>query len=171
MRALNLAHRRTIDHSKESLVKAAEELLEKAKVVDIKSKDFGHSQLRNLIAVALETESPAVVTNFIRYQMGRDKTGKDERGKEKSGKSWSSFPEGGDGEKLGQRFIDEIDSGAVQRALENMPAEVLQDSELKQLARIELIRHFLGFASRYLKFLDLQRGSRPGAANDEGEES
>lgn len=166
MRALKLAHRRTIDHSKESLVKAAEELLEEAKVVEIKSKDFGHSQLKNLIAVALETESPAVVTNFIRYQMGRDKGGKD-----RIGKSWSNVPKDGDGKKLGQRFIDEIDSGAVQLALESMPSEVLQDRELKQLARIELIRHFLGFASRYLRFLDLQRRPGDDGENGEGEES
>ena len=162
MRSLNLAHRRAIDHSKESLVTAAERLLKQADVVRIKKNDFGHSQLRNLIAVALETESPAVVTNFILYQMGRDR----------SGKSWCNVPNGGDGKKLGERFIDEIDSvaGAVKQALATMP-DVLQDTQLRQLAQIELVRHFLGFASRYLKFLDLQRGGGDDTDNREGEEA
>lgn len=160
MRSLNLAHRRAIDHSKESLVTAAEVLLRDANVVAIKPKDFGHSQLKNLIGVALETESPAVVTNFIRYQMGRDR----------GGKSWSNVPKEGDGKKLGDRFIDEINSGAVKLALEKVP-EALQDSEVNQLARIELIRHFLGFASRHLRFLDLQRKGGDDGENGEGEES
>lgn len=152
MRSLNVAQRQAIDRAKESLVTAAEELLTKADVVNIKSKDFGHRQLRNLIAVALETESPAVVTNFIRYQMGRDKLDM-----EKNGKGWANIPKDGDGERLGKRFIDVIDGGAITSALSTVPG-VSQDPELSQLARIELIRHFLGFASRYLKFLDLQRG-------------
>jgi hypothetical protein len=143
LRSLTLTHRRLIDRSKESLVAAAEKLLDDAKVTSLRQKDFGHSQLRNLIAIALETESPAVVTNFIRYQMGRDKPGK----------SWSNQA---GGKTLGDRFIYEIDKGAVKQALESIVDEK-KDVDLVPLVRIELIRHFLGFASRYLKFLDLQR--------------
>lgn len=143
MRSLTLTHRRAIDRSKESLVAAAETLLDQARVKALRPKDFGHSQLRNLIAIAMETESPAVVTNFIRYQMGRDKPGK----------SWSSSV---DGQKLGERFIHEIDKGVVKEALDTI-VDAKKDAELVPLVRIELIRHFLGFTSRYLKFLDLQR--------------
>lgn len=143
MRSLTLTHRRAIDRSKESLVAAAETLLDQARVTALRPKDFGHSQLRNLIAIAMETESPAVVTNFIRYQMGRDKPGK----------SWSSSA---DGKRLGERFIHEIDKGVVKEALDTI-VDAKKDAELVPLVRIELIRHFLGFTSRYLKFLDLQR--------------
>lgn len=140
MRSLTLTHRRAIDRSKESLVAAAETLLNDAEVKAI-GKDFGHSQLRNLIAIALETESPAVVTNFIRYQMGRDK----------QGKGWSNSV--GD-QKLGERFIHAIDEGVVKEALGTI-IDVKKDAELVPLVRIELIRHFLGFASRYLRFLEV----------------
>ncbi len=148
MRSLTLTHRRAIDRSKDALVRAAETLLDDAQVTRLRQKDFGHSQLRNLIAIALETESPAVVTNFIRYQMGRDKPAK----------SWSNLA---GGKSLGNRFIHEIDAGAVQKAL-NAIVDPSKDAELVPLVRIELIRHFLGFASRYLKFLDLQRHGHEG---------
>jgi hypothetical protein len=148
LRSLTLTHRRAIDRSKEALVAAAERLLDAAEVTRLRPKDFGHSQLRNLIAIAMETESPAVVTNFIRYQMGRDKPGK----------SWSSSASG---KRLGDRFIHEIDTGAVKEALDTI-VDVKKDPDLVPLVRIELIRHFLGFASRYLKFLDLQRHGAEG---------
>ena len=155
MTSLTLAHRRGIDRAKESLVEAAETLLADAKVTEIPLKDFGHSQLRNLIAVALETESPAVVLNFIRYQMGR--AGRN--------KGWANIAQGTD-KRLGDRFIDEIKEGRVAGALDGL--DISGDPTLRQLAQIELIRHFLGFASRYLKYLDLKRPGRD-RGNGEGE--
>lgn len=154
MRSLTLTHRRAIDRSKESLVKAAEQLLKDGNVVDMRQNDFGHSQLRNAIAVSLETDSPAVVLNFIRYQMGRASRNK----------GWANVADERDGRRLGERFIDEIEKGAIAEALRNRP-ELEGDEELKQLAKIELIRHFMGFASRYMKFLELQRKSTQ-PAND-----
>ena len=74
MSSLTLEQHRAIDRCKEQLVPAAEALLDEAQGIEI-GRDFGHSQLRNLIAVAMETESPAVVANFIRYQVGRDTRG------------------------------------------------------------------------------------------------
>lgn len=135
---------RAIDHQKERLVPAAEKLLEDARVVELRKNDFGDSQLRNLIAVAMETESPAVISNFIRYQMGRD-TGR---------KSWRRDQ---GGVMLGDRLIAELEKGAVAEALDAI-ASFDGEPRRKQLVRMELVRHFLGFASRYLKYLDLQRG-------------
>ena len=155
MTSLTLAHRRGIDRAKESLVRAAETLLTVAQATEINPRDFGHSQLRNLIAVALETESPAVVLNFIRYQMGR--AGRN--------KGWANIARGTD-KRLGDRFIDEIESGEVARALDTL--DLSGDAMLRQLAHIELIRHFLGFASRYLKYLDLKRPGRD-RGNGEGD--
>lgn len=158
MSTLTLTQRRAIDRSKEALVRAAEELLDEARVTEIKSKDFGHSQVRNLIAVATETESPAVVINFIRYQMGRDS----------KKNSWSNRGGMEGGPTLGERFIDEFEKGSVATALAGLGIE--GDPLVRQLARIELIRQFLGFTSRYLKYLDLQRNGKKAPANGDGDE-
>jgi hypothetical protein len=150
MIVLDARQRRTIDRLKEKLVPAAEKLLDDAQVKEISRKKFGESQLRNLLAIAKKTESPAVVSNFIRYQMGRD-TKK---------LAWAKKPEGQD-KALGDRLIDELETGVVATALGKIDGV---DEEQKQLAKIELIRHFLGFASRYLRYLDPQR---PGGNGDE----
>lgn len=140
MSSLSPEIRQKIDRAKEDLVREAEKLLADARV---KPRDFGHSQLRNLTAVATETESPAVVMNFIRYQMGRA----DQR---------SGWAQDVGGKRLGQRFIDALDGkdGAVQKALSEIE-QVKGDKLAEQLARMELIRYFLGFATRYLKYLEL----------------
>jgi len=144
--SLTFEQKRKIDLAKEHLVPAAESLLDRAKVVKIGRNDLGESQLRNLIAIANETQSPAVVLNFIRYQMGRDSRNR----------NWSKRV-GGEmgGETVGELFLKELEKGAIATALEGM-ASVIENDEQKQLVRIELFRHFLGFASRYMKFLDLQ---------------
>lgn len=143
MTSLTLEQMRAIDRLKEDLVPAAEKFLDEAGVTAIAKKHFGDSQLRNLIAVANETASPAVVMNFIRYQIGRDtKT-----------KSWGRV----EGDKtLGQRLIDDLEKGAVKDALGKVPG-TKDDQTVWQLAAMALIRQYLGFASRYLKYLDLQR--------------
>lgn len=143
--SLTFEQQRRIDLSKEQLVPAAEALLRQADVVSISKKDLGESQLRNLIAIANETRSPAVVLNFIRYQMGRDSRGR----------NWSKLA---GGKRVGELFLAALEGGAVGAALEDM-APVIENEEQKQLVRIELFRHFLGFASRYMKFLDLERGT------------
>lgn len=142
MSSLTMEQRRNIDRAKEQLVGAAETLLRDAGVTP--SRDFGHSQLRNLVAVASETESPAVVLNFIRYQMGRDD----------KGKNWSKATEG---KRIGDRFIDALNhgEGVVSQALKNVVSDE-EDVLIRQLARMELIRYFLGFATRYMKYLELQ---------------
>ena len=144
MSSLTLDQHRAIDHCKEYLVPAAETLLKEANDIQI-GRDFGHSQLRNLIAVATETEAPAVVINFIRYQIGRDTHGRN------WGKHLGS-------QTFGDRFIDQLDraDGAVAKALKDVP-DLKEDKHGTQLARILLIRQFLGFASRYLKYLEFKR--------------
>ncbi len=143
MSSLAFDQRRAIDRCKEQLVPAAEKLLDEAAVTELAPGAFGHAQLRNLIAVAMETESPAVVVNFIKYQIGRDSPRR----------SWASAR----GEKsLGESLIDDLQNpgGAIDEALKSI--EGLEGDLARQLVRIELIRHYLGFASRYLKFLDLK---------------
>ncbi len=154
MLALTFEQHRAIDRCKEQLVTAAETLVESATDIRI-GRDFGHSQLRNLIAVATETESPAVVLNFIRYQMGRDNYGN----------NWARTI-GGD--TLGERFIYQLDleggavAGALAQVMQRAPGNA-DNSEMRQLIRIVLIRLFLGFASRYLKYLEFTARQAAGA--------
>jgi hypothetical protein len=154
---LNLEQRRALDRAKERLVPAAEELLKIGQVVDIKLRHFGQSQMRNLIAVALATESPAVVANFIRYQVGRDA-----KGKTRKGNSWASYPKDlKPPRRLGQLFIEQMEEGGgvieTEMATLSGQGDLFADPVSRQLARMELIRQFLGFVDRHLKFLSLQR--------------
>ncbi len=147
MTSLSLEQVRAIDRCKEDLVPAAERFLDDAGASQLTKKEFGDSQLRNLIAVANETDSPAVVMNFIRYQIGRDN----------KQKAWGW--KHGD-KRLGDRLIEDLsaDAGAVRQALSKVPG--LDDRVTQQLAAMALVRQYLGFASRYLKYLDLQRAKR-----------
>jgi hypothetical protein len=141
---LSLEVRQEIDRAKEILVEGAETLLKDAKVIP-DDKTFGHSQLRNLVAVATETESPSVVMNFIRYQMGRDD----------KYRGWAKTLDK-DKQRLGDRFIHALqgEGGSVQKALAGI--EIEAGTLTEQLARMELIRYFLGFATRYLKYLEIE---------------
>lgn len=151
---LTFEQEQAVDRAKEQLVPAAEKLLNTACVVEINKNDLGESQLRNLIALANETESPAVVLNFLRYQMGRDTRGR----------GWSKTV--ANGKTVGQLFLDEIESGVVYEQLEQIAGQSTAVEKQKataaekQLVKMALIRNFLGFASRYMKFLDLERASR-----------
>ena len=142
MTSLTLEQTRAIDRLKERLVPAAEKFLEDARVVEIRKNDFGDKQIRNLLEIANETASPAVVLNFIRYQIGRDP----------KNRGWGRV-EGG--KSLGDRLLFELNEreGIIARTLETLGLE----GERQQLAKMELTRQYFGFASRYLKFLDLRR--------------
>jgi hypothetical protein len=147
--SLTIAQRRDVDFQKEHLVQAAEKLLDDFEIWTLEKRDFGDSQLRNVIAVTMETVSPAVIVNFIRYQIGRDNRRK----------GWGHVKRG---KSLGELFIEEINGadGVISRCLKEvkLAGATGPELEVRQLARMELIRQFFGFASRYLKYLDLKRG-------------
>ena len=144
--SLTFEQKKEIDLAKEKLVPAAEGLLEQAEVWTISKNDLGESQLRNLVAIANQTQSPAVVLNFIRYQMGRDS----------KGRNWSKYV---GGQRVGELFLAALEGGAVRATLDGMAA-LIENEEQRQLVRIELIRHFLGFASRHMKYLELRRSEK-----------
>jgi hypothetical protein len=89
------------------------------------------SQFRNLLRVAETTESVEVIKNFLRYQVGRDK---------KWGRGKGS---------LAERIIHDIEGQLKTKA--QIIAECSQTD--LNLIWIELIRRYLGYGSRYLKYL------------------
>lgn len=98
-----------------------------------KSEDeLEEAQFRNLVRVSEATESPEVIKNFLRYQVGRDK---------KWGRGKNS---------LAERIIQDINGNL------RLEAEAIsQRSSSLEIKRIwlELIRRYLGYGARYLKYL------------------
>jgi hypothetical protein len=91
------------------------------------------SQFRNLVRVADTTDSPEVVKNFLRYQMGREK---------KWGRGRNS---------LAETIITDIDGN-----LKTTAQTISQQVDSKQVGeiQIELIRRYLGYGARYLTYLN-----------------
>ncbi|HXE71766.1 MAG TPA: hypothetical protein VNO81_03815 [Candidatus Nitrosotenuis sp.] len=136
--AVNLEHhlavRRALDEVSETLVEMAQ------KAIDETRPDRGlkASQLSNLITVAGETSSILVITNFLRYQMGRQ-----------GGQVWRG---------LGDRVISD---------LEKLPAKAdafLQDlpEEERRHFPIRLARQYLGFLRRYYMWWSKQQQAEGG---------
>ncbi|MCC5634620.1 hypothetical protein LC593_01915 [Nostoc sp. CHAB 5844] len=99
--------------------------------------DLEESQFRNLLRVADTTDSPEVIKNFLRYQVGRDK---------KWGRGQESLAE-----KLVSDIGAEGKGGRLLQLAETIAHEA--DSSDIKLIWIELIRRYLGYGSRYLKYL------------------
>jgi len=93
--------------------------------------DLEESQFRNLVRVSDTTDSAEVIKNFIRYQVGRDK-------------KW-----GRGQESLAERIIQDIDGNIKKTA--GIIAECSQIN-FKPIW-LELIRRYLGYGSRHLKYL------------------
>jgi hypothetical protein len=93
--------------------------------------DLEESQFRNLLRVSDTTDSTEVIKNFLRYQVGRDK--KWGRGKD----------------SLAEKIVQDID-GNIKKTAQAI-AESSQ-SDFKSIW-LELIRRYLGYGSRYLKYL------------------
>ena len=93
--------------------------------------DLEESQFRNLVRISDTTDSAEVIKNFIRYQVGRDK-------------KW-----GRGEESLATRLIQDID-GNLQTT-----ARIIAECSQKDFKPIwlELIRRYLGYGSRHLKYL------------------
>ncbi|QOV22538.1 hypothetical protein [Anabaenopsis elenkinii] len=92
--------------------------------------DLEESQFRNLVRVADTTDSPEVIKNFIRYQVGRDK-------------KW-----GRGRDSLAEKVILDIDSNIKKTA------QTIADAHQADFKPIwlELIRRYLGYGARHLKY-------------------
>lgn len=123
---VELQVQRAIRQSEDELVIWIQDALDNTKYGDLEE-----SQFRNLVRVADTTDSGEAIKNFIRYQVGRDK--KWGRGKE----------------SLAERLIQDIDGNIKKTA--GIIAECSQ-IDFKPIW-LELIRRYLGYGSRHLKYL------------------
>ncbi|MEL6605609.1 MAG: hypothetical protein AAFP20_20555 [Cyanobacteria bacterium J06614_10] len=123
---------RGIRQVEEDIVIAVETALDKGKYDREGRNKLEASQFRNLVRVAEATESPAVVKNFLRYQVGRDR--KWGRGKD----------------SLAEHIINDID-GVLRRLAANI-AKSAGSTDNRRI-HINLIRRYLGYGSRRLRYL------------------
>ncbi|MEH2355030.1 hypothetical protein [Nostoc sp.] len=121
-----LCKQKGIRQAEDELVTLIQDALDKTNYGDLEE-----SQFRNLVRVSDTTESAEVIKNFIRYQVGRDK---------KWGKGKGS---------LAERIIADID-GNIKKNSQAI-AECCQTDY--KLVWLELIRRYLGYGARHLKYL------------------
>jgi hypothetical protein len=120
-----LAARKAIEEQLDELIRAASRNVAKLQGTE----DMRESQIRNLVNLATASRSVEEVTNFIRYQIGRD-------AKEKT---W-----GHNG--FGKAVIADIETGQVKAALEAVVKSV-PDADLIA-TRSDLIALYLGYLNR-----------------------
>ncbi|MBD2453293.1 hypothetical protein H6G80_04280 [Nostoc sp. FACHB-87] len=124
---------KAIYQAEDDLVIAIETALDNCEYIKTGDKKLEESQFNNLLRVADTTDSPEVIKNFICYQVGRD---------EKWGRGRNS---------LAARIIQDIDISLQIRA-----KQIVADNpgaDLKYIW-IQLIRRYIGYGSRYLKYLN-----------------
>jgi len=128
---------RGIRQAEDALVIAVEDALNTCEYPTSGRDKLEESQFRNLVRVADSTESPEVVKNFIRYQVGRER-------------KW------GRGEKsLAERIIRDIDGQLKNSAQEIV--EAAKETDEKKRVQMELIRRYLGYGARHLRYLNSNR--------------
>jgi hypothetical protein len=106
------------------------------KIEDAFTKKRGEldaSQYQNLLQVALSTESPEVIKNFLRYQVGRDT-------------KWGR----GEG-SLAETIILHMQGDLATQA--EAIAETAGDVSKTKAVHIDLIRRYLGYGKRHLTYL------------------
>jgi len=148
---IQLKIQKEILQSEDDLVNWIESALEKCKYGRPNTRnELEEAQFRNLVRVADSTESPAVIKNFLRYQVGRD---------EKWGRGKDS---------LAEQIVLDID-GRLRLEAEKI-ANKASSTDTK-IIQIELIRRYLGYGSRYLKYLKVEDKNKQGNVAKENKEA
>lgn len=121
------------------------------------------AQFRNLVRVADTTSSPEVIKNFVRYQVGRD----DKWGRGKNSlaerivtdintqlktKAVEILKEA----KVSQTDTTTKDSNAAASDSDSSESQAIPDMTRQETneVHIELVRRYLGYGARYLKYLN-----------------
>lgn len=127
-----LALSEAVEIYSEQLVCWADATLSAEMMEQLKSNRMQLAQLNNFLGVTLEAQSPAVIVNWVRYQMGRRET---ERAWGKSG-----F-----GEQVTQD-IKKIRRELVERIAEDIYAE--PDAYFQEV-HLALLRRYAGYLKRW----------------------
>ncbi len=130
---VQLQVQKEIRQAEDNLVNWIQDALDKTNYGKSGKDKLEESQFRNLVRVSDTTESPEVIKNFLRYQVGRE---------QKWGRGKGS---------LAERIISDID-GAIKQAAEAIARKT--GSQDGRGIWIELIRRYLGYGARYLKYLN-----------------
>lgn len=137
--------RQAVKKHSEAIVNRASQTLSEGRMADLKDS-MKQNQLDNLLGVALETTSPTVIVNWIRYQMGRAPSTHELKG-------WVQG-------KLGETVIADIES--LKEIAEQVAGEVWRtgdahpSTEQVQQAHVALIRLYAGYLRRWF----VARGGR-----------
>lgn len=127
---VKLKVQRGIREAEDSLVIAIQNALDNTQYGNLEE-----SQFRNLVRVSDTTESTEVIKNFLLYQVGRDR---------KWGRGKNS---------LANRIIHDIDNCIKSEA--DSIATYAKSTNNKSI-HLELIRRYLGYGARYLKYRNNQ---------------
>lgn len=133
---IELLIQKGIRQVEDDVVIAIEDALDKCEYPTSGRDKLEASQFRNLVRVADTTESAEVVKNFLRYQVGRER---------KWGRGKNS---------LAERIVQDIDG-----KLKKYASQIAKDAgtQDEKRVRMELIRRYLGYGSRRLRFLSLEQ--------------
>lgn len=127
-----LAIQNGIRQAEDELVVAIQDALDKTEYGKVGRDILEESQFRNLVRVSDTTSSTEVIKNFLRYQVGRDT-------------KW------GRGDKsLATKIISDIDGFIKTTAL--TIAGKSESGDIKAI-HLELVRRYLGYGARHLKYL------------------
>ncbi len=131
-----------IEKRKGELVRRAETFVITSKIFEL--EDFGKSQLNNLLGIAIREFDMAVIINFIRYQIGRDKRERDK---------WA-YETGNPSRTIGDQLILEIEKIKHEMALPVLhgfaESSLGEQEKAQRLTEIHshLTRLFLGYIKR-----------------------
>ena len=129
------------------IIKSAAEAIVLLKPEDGRMSDMKENQLRNVVNVASVSKGVEVVTNFIRYQIGRSS----------SGKQWQY-------NGFGERVIRDIEEGVVAKGAQQSAEVAFEEIEKrngtadkKQLCEegyVLLMKQYLGYLNRAFYYCD-----------------
>lgn len=140
-----IALSREIDRQLDTIVQVAGSL-----AAQLKGSSMRENQLRNVLDVALHTDSIEVVGNYIRYQIGR-------------GGSWKSgnfgenviaaLGDGGQVHRVAKKAAHRAHN-KLQEAQKPGEMKLPELAELEKEARVKLTRLFLGYLNRWFLYAD-----------------
>lgn len=144
----------SVNQQLDVIIQRAAEAVVLLKPEDGRMSDMRENQIRNVVNVAAESKRVEVVTNFIRYQIGRSS----------SGKQWQC-------NGFGERVIRDIEEGVVakgaQRAAEVASEEIEKrggTADKKCLCEegyVILMGQYLGYLNRAFYYCDKMNEDDP----------